>query len=107
MQGDDNVGLLSISVDPKRDTPPVLSQFAQRYGGATSQWHFLTGSIPTVHLLAYTTFHIGDVINNTEHSTKFMLVDKKGNLRGYYSSFDPDDIKQMLQDVNSLRNSSS
>ena len=107
LQGDDNVGLLSISVDPARDTPPVLKRFAERYGGPTPQWHFLTGPPPTVHLLAYTTFHIGDLIGNMEHSTQFILVDKNGNIRGYYSSFDPDEYKQMLKDVNILRKSES
>jgi protein SCO1/2 len=107
MQGEDNVGLLSISVDPKRDTPAALNRFAQRYGGATSQWHFVTGTPATVHVLAYTTFHVGDVIANMEHSTKFIVVDKKGAIRGYYSSFDPDSIHTMLKDIDSLRNARS
>jgi protein SCO1/2 len=103
IQGEDNVGLLSISVDPNRDTPAVLHNFAQRYGGATAQWHFVTGTAATVHLLAYTTFHVGDVIANMEHSTKFILVDKNGDIRGYYSSFDADSIKSMLKDIDTLR----
>ncbi len=105
LQGQDNVGLLSISVDPARDTPAVLTQFAERYGGATSQWHFLTGTSPTVHLLAYTTFHVGDLIGNMEHSTEFILVDKHGIIRGYYSSFDADEMRKLMKDVDALRNS--
>jgi len=104
VQGEDNVGLLSISVDPARDTPAVLNNFAQRYGGATAQWHFVTGTPETVHTLAYTTFHVGDVIAKMEHSTKFILVDKRGEIRGYYSSFDPDSIRSMLKDIDALRN---
>ncbi len=103
VQGEDNVGLLSISVDPDRDTPAVLTSFAQRFGGPTPQWHFLTGSPSSVHLLAYTTFHVGDIIGKMEHGTYFILVDKSGNIRGYYSSFDPDDLKRLLKDVNALR----
>ncbi len=104
VQGEDNVGLLSISVDPGRDTPPVLNAFAQRYGGATAQWHFLTGDPSTVHLLAYTTFHVGDIIGKMEHGTYFILVDKRGRIRGYYSSFDPDSMKSLLKDAEALRN---
>jgi protein SCO1/2 len=107
VQGEDNVGLLSISVDPERDTPPVLNQFAQRYGGATSQWHFVTGTPSTVHLLAYTTFHVGDIIGKMQHSTHFILVDKNGDIRGYYSSFDPDSIQSMLKDLSALRGAQS
>ena len=107
LQGDDNVGLLSISVDPDRDTPAVLNQFANRYGGATAKWHFLTGTPPTVHRLAYTTFHVGDLIGKMEHSTEFILVDKNGNIRGYYSTFDADGVQMLLKDVNALRNTRS
>jgi protein SCO1 len=103
LKGEDNVRLLSISVDPARDTPPVLKAFAQRYGGSTAQWIFLTGSPEMVHKLAYETFHVGDVLGKIEHSTKFMTVDKHGDLRGYYSTFDADGIPSLLRDVSALK----
>jgi protein SCO1/2 len=106
LRGEQDVKLISISVDPQHDTPPVLDEFANRYGGATDQWSFLTGSPGTVHLLAYTTFHTGDVIGKIEHSTKFVLVDKSGHIRGYYSSFDREGIPAMLKDLSVLRRSS-
>lgn len=105
--GENNVRLVSISVDPARDTPPVLNDFAHRFGGPTPQWIFLTGTPRTVHLLAYQTFHVGDVLGKIEHSTKFVLVDKDSNIRGYYSSLGQDDIPVMLKDVSALRASRS
>lgn len=104
-----DVRLVSISVDPARDTPPVLNNFAHHYGGPTPRWIFLTGTPDTVHLLAYTTFHVGDVLGKIEHSTKFILVDKRGHIRGYYSSLAPSgtssgsDIPALLRDVSFLR----
>jgi protein SCO1/2 len=103
VQGQDDVKLVSISVDPERDTPAVLNEFAKRYGGATDQWTFLTGSPATVHLIAYKTFHVGDVLGKIEHSTKFMLVDKQGKIRGYYSTTDEEGIPAMLKDLAVLR----
>jgi protein SCO1/2 len=103
LKGESDVRIVSISVDPERDTPPVLNEFAKHYGGPTEQWTFLTGSPETVHLLAYTTFHVGDVLGKIEHSTKFMLVDKEGKIRGYYSSTDEDGIPAMLKDLSVLR----
>jgi len=103
LKGKSDVGLLSISVDPQRDSPSVLNDFAHRFGGPTNQWYFLTGPPATVHLLAYTTFHIGDVLGKIEHSTKFILLDKRANIRGYYSSIDEDGIPAMLNDVAALR----
>jgi protein SCO1/2 len=107
LQGDNDVQLISISVDPERDTPPVLNEFAKRYGAPTPQWTFLTGSPETVHTLAYNTFHVGDVLGKIEHSTKFVLVDKHGTIRGYYSSTDEEGdrygIGAMLKDISVLR----
>jgi len=102
-----DIRLVSFSVDPQRDTPAVLNEFAHRFGGPTEQWVFLTGTPETVHLIAYQTFHVGDVIGKIEHSTKFVLVDKHGNIRGYYSSFDADDVAAMLHDAKLLRHAKS
>jgi len=98
-----DVRIVSFSVDPARDTPEALKQFGSRYGGANADWIFLTGAPDTVHLLAYTTFHVGDVLGKIEHSTKFILVDKHGDIRGYYSSIDPEGIPALLNDLDALR----
>ncbi len=102
LQGRPDVWLVSFSVDPQRDSPAVLNKFAHHFGGPTSQWIFLTGSPETVHLIAYQTFHVGDVIGKIEHSTKFVLVDKRGDIRGYYSAFDQDDMASLLKDTAAL-----
>ena len=101
-----DVRLLSISVDPQRDTPPVLNQFARRWGAPNAQWTFITGDAAAVHLLAYETFHVGDVINKMEHSTKFALVDRQGVIRGYYSSFDAESMADLVKDIEVLRKAS-
>jgi protein SCO1/2 len=107
VNGEPDVRLVSISVDPQHDTPRVLDQFAHHFGGPTRQWIFLTGSPETVHLLAFDTFHLGDIIGKTDHSTKFALVDKRGDIRGYYSTFDKDGMPSLLKDVATLRNARS
>jgi protein SCO1/2 len=103
VNGFEDVRLVSFSVDPDRDTPAALTEFAHRFGGPTAQWYFLTGSPATVHLLAHDVFKVGDLIGVMDHSTKFMLVDKKGHLRGYYSSFDQEGIPALLGGVKRLR----
>ena len=107
LTGKTDVRLVSISVDPARDSPEALNNFARRFGGPTNQWFFLTGSPATIHQIAYQTFHVGDVLGKIEHSTKFVVVDKKCEIRGYYSSFDQDDLSRMLKDVEALRDASS
>ncbi|MBV8867553.1 MAG: SCO family protein [Acidobacteriaceae bacterium] len=99
VRGNDEVRLVSFSVDPDRDTPAALTEFAHRFGGPTNHWIFLIGSPAVVHQLAYITFHVGDVIGKMNHSTKFILVDKRGHIRGYYSSLDPDSIPAIMKDL--------
>jgi protein SCO1 len=100
-----NVRLVSFSVDPATDTPPVLNAFAKKFHGPAADWYFLTGTPATVHLLAHDVFKVGDIIQNMDHSTKFIVVDEHGNLRGYYSSDnDPDaGTAALLRDVELLR----
>lgn len=105
-----DVRIVSISVDPK-DTPADLKAFGSRYGGATPDWIFLTGTADSVHQIAFNTFHTGDVLGKIEHSTKFALVDKDGYIRGYYSSLaaegdnesEDHGIPQLLHDLQTLR----
>ena len=107
IKGDNGIQLVSISVDPAHDTPPVLNEFAHRYDAPTPQWTFLTGTPDSIHLIAYQTFHVGDVIGKIEHSTKFVLVDKHGDLRGYYSAFDPESMASLLKDAALLQRARS
>lgn len=103
LKDDTGIRLVSISIDPQRDTPPVLNAYAHRFGGPTPNWVFLTGPLSTVDLLAVNTFHIGTVRNRLVHSTRFMLVDKNGHLRGYYSTFDPVDLQKLQADAEALQ----
>jgi len=41
--GNSGISFVSFSVDPKFDTPAVLSGYAARYQADPARWHFLTG----------------------------------------------------------------
>ena len=43
---DADVRLVSLTVDPRTDTPPVLAKWGARFGADTNRWHFLTGAKP-------------------------------------------------------------
>lgn len=105
MRGSEDVRFVSFSVDPARDTPPVLQQFAQRFGGPTDRWSFLTGDGETLHRLARNVFKVGDLISVMDHSTKIMIVDKRGRIRGYYSTFDPEGLTALTTDAKTLERS--
>jgi protein SCO1/2 len=105
--GEPDLRFLSISVDPDRDTPEVLKEFAGHYGAPNERWRFVTGDNASVHLLAYQTFHVGDVLGKIEHSTKFAVLDKHRTVRGYYSSFSQEELAKMLTDADVLRKEKS
>jgi protein SCO1/2 len=107
IEGDQDVRLVSFTVDPAQDSPPVLNNFAQRFGGPTPQWFFLTGAPETLHKLARNVFMVGDLVGVMDHSTKFILVDRKRRIRGFYSTFEPDGIAKLRKDIQSLVRSRS
>jgi cytochrome oxidase Cu insertion factor (SCO1/SenC/PrrC family) len=59
--------LVSISVDPERDTPPVLSQYADRFNADPERWLFLTGDKRAIYRLAREGFRLG-IVDPAEQS---------------------------------------
>jgi len=104
----DDVKLVSISVDPERDTPEVLSAFANGYGADSTRWYFLTGDGEAIQKLSKEGFHLaaatggGSVDEPIIHSNRFVLVDRQANIRGYYDGTDEDAVKKILTDLKNL-----
>lgn len=100
---DSSVHLVSFTVDPDNDTPSALAAYARQFGADPQRWHMLTGPKDELNKLSYDTFHLsttGGAI--TEHSTRFVLVDKRGRLRGYYDSSDPAALAELAQAAKAL-----
>lgn len=104
-----DVRLVSFSVDPDRDTPQVLTEYAKNFEADPSRWLFLTGNKAAVYELANKGFLISAVENIKQarppdegpilHSTKFVLVDRKANIRGYYDGIETNGFDRLLRDV--------
>lgn len=99
----DDVKLVSITIDPANDTPEVLAAYARRYKADPERWYFLTGSPPDLRHLSYDTFHLADVGGALEHSSRFVLVDRKRRIRGYYETTDPNSLTQLVEDIEKVR----
>ncbi len=103
---------ISITVDPRRDTPKVLTEYAGRFGADAARWLFLTGEENAILLLAQEGFHLAaaeipeakrDKSGATHvHSPRFVLVDRRGEIRGYYPGTEPDAIARLRRDVRAL-----
>lgn len=101
------IHLVSVTVDPARDTPPVLARYAAQHNADPARWHFLTGPAAVLHPLIQQGFRLsfaegGSREEPITHSQRFVLVDRAGQIRGYYDSTDPDALKRLDQDARSL-----
>jgi len=111
----ERIGLLSITVDPERDTPEKLAQYARLSGAHGALWKFVTGPHREVERTVVNGFHIamGRVpVESTDgalraeafeimHGDRLVLVDAKGRLRGYYVA-DDEGMRRILRDARSL-----
>ncbi len=107
-----DVRLVSFTVDPERDTPPVLAAYAKEFGADPQKWFFATGPKKAIRELANKGFRLSAIDNTGPdrqpdedtilHSTHFVLVDRAANIRGYYDGLETNGVAQLLKDVNAL-----
>ena len=101
------IQFVSISVDPSRDSPPILAEYARRFGAQDQRWHFLTGSQTVITPLVAQGFRLsiaegGSPEEPITHSIRFVLIGRDGTIRGYYDSTDPKTVEQLKQDAVAL-----
>lgn len=104
----EDVRFVSISVDPEWDRPAVLREYRDRVT-KDRRWIFLTGSREEIRELSVDGFFLAaePPEENLEsgpivHSTKFVLVDRQGIIRGYYDSLSPEMMESLAADARQL-----
>ncbi len=115
--GNPNFGIVSITIDPKHDTPQVLKDHAKLLGVKSSNWNFLTGDKSVIMDLSNKGFNLyagenDKVSGGFEHSGLFALIDKDGNIRCrkdefgnpniYYDGLDKKGVRDIQQDIKIL-----
>ncbi len=110
-----NIGIVSFTVDPETDTPEQLKKKSNEYGANPFIWNFVTGDKKKLEETVIGGFKMvmGDPeaygsldLYDIAHSEKLVLVDARGNIRGFYSS-DKDGINRMMIDIGLLVNRES
>src|SRR4051812_15920653 len=101
-----DVRFVSFTVDPETDTPAVLAAYAKKFSADESRWSFLTGDKATLNALDQEGFKLGSITAGMDHSTRFVLVDKRARIRGYYSIAEPDLIGRIAKDAARLQKES-
>jgi len=105
------VRLVSVTVDPENDTPEALAEYAARFD-ASDRWLFLTGGRDDLVALGAEGLRLGFDPNpplvplapgdNIYHSTRFVLVDARNRVRGYYDTEDPAALDALRSDIEAL-----
>jgi len=107
------VKLVTLTTDPDFDTPPVLKTYAQRFGAEGNRWEFLTGTKKALTELEVGSLKLTAIEKKPEeretpadlfiHSTIFVIIDKKGQLRGIFETsgdgVDPMEVREQILDA--------
>lgn len=108
VEDDPEVLLVSHTIDPEYDTVALLHDYADRLGVKSNKWHFLTGIKDSIYYLAQTSYFATAMEDEAEpdgfiHSGAFLLIDKKGRIRGKYDGTKEDDVNKLLKDIAILK----
>ena len=101
----DQINLVTFTVDPENDTPAVLKKYADSKSANSDMWKFLTGPREDLWNLSANGFKLAvaeDAKNKAMpilHSSRFVLVDRIGRIRGYYDGLSDEDVTDLMNDL--------
>ena len=103
----EDVMILSHSVDPERDTPERMKEYAQMMNADTTQWKFLTGNKEDLYDQARHGYFLTAMASDTAaggffHSDVFALIDRESRIRGFYDGTSTAEVDEMILDIHKL-----
>lgn len=105
-KSEDQLLLLSHSIDTKYDTIPRLKKYATSLGVKSDKWHFVTGEKEEILDIAEDYFNVAledaDAPGGFNHSGRIVLVDKNRQLRAFCDGTDEDSVTAFLKDIKKL-----
>ena len=106
--GGEQIELVSITVDPNFDTSAVLADYAKQMQADPERWHFLTGSREDIWDLCKKGFKLAvddappEAPSPIMHSSRMMLVDRKGRIRGFYEGTTREGMNELRMALENL-----
>jgi protein SCO1 len=105
-----DVKLVSLTVDPRDDTPEVLAKYGERFGADTNRWLFLTGDRAALYQLIGQSFlaqdtddPFGYMPGNFAHTERIAVMDSEGNLRGYFDGLNQNTAGAVVDEIEKIR----
>lgn len=105
--------ILSHTVWPEIDTVEVMKKYADKHNAQRGKWHFLTGSKASLYVMARKSYftlkpaevgEAGDGDSDFIHTSNFVLIDRLGQIRGYYDGTEMNEVEKMMKDARILLN---
>lgn len=107
-EDNDNIVLLSHSIDTRNDSVPVLKKYADKMNITSSKWLLVTGDKNMIYNIAEQ--HMVPAQRDEKapggylHSGQFILIDGNHHIRGYYDGVKPEEVDQLMNDIERLHN---
>jgi protein SCO1 len=110
-KGNNNLKILSFTVDPDIDSAEQLLLYSKNLNAKKGQWHFLTGKKQDLYNLARKSFfllkpaeaqNLGDAGSDFIHTNNFVLVDQKKRIRGYYDGTSEEEVTKLMGHIKQL-----
>ena len=108
-KNDHDILLLSHSVMPWVDTVEKIKEYAQEKNAISNKWHLVTGNKDSIYNLARTSYFADEDFKKTKdenefiHTENFILVDKKGRIRGVYNGTLALDVQRLQRHIEILK----
>jgi protein SCO1/2 len=108
-KSDNAIMLLSHTVMPWRDSVPLLKAYAEKHQVNPKKWHLVTGDKDELYNIARTGYFADEDFTKTQdernfmHTENFILVDRKGNIRGVYNGTLEVDIERLKRHIEILK----
>ncbi|MBY0245961.1 MAG: SCO family protein [Sphingobacteriaceae bacterium] len=100
------VSLLSVTINPKNDKGQLLNKYAKSIKSVAPKWNLLTGDEKSIYNLVQNGLLLDATKIDKEpffiHSNKFVLVDSKRRIRGYYDCMRKEAIDKLNDEIKVL-----
>lgn len=111
-KNDNDILLLSHSVVPWVDTVAKIKEYATEKNAIDNKWHLVTGNKEAIYNIARTSYFADEDFKKTKdesefiHTENFILVDKKGRIRGVYNGTLSLDVQRLKRHIEILKKES-
>jgi len=97
---------LSMSIDYRKDSVPILKRYGDKLGIDPAQWYLVQLEKDEIERVANQYFNVAfeddDAAGGFDHSGRLILVDGEGHVRAHCDGTDPDDVDAFAKDIDRL-----